>query len=179
MMNSMGKVVLGLALILLLGPVRDGTAGKDGRRVAAARPVAPKRIAEADIIMFISPPNTTTATKRLAVEFRTGRQIIVPGTTDIDGKTFRLGIKGSAEASEGSDKSSNGFGCDQEPGQTFIIVGHHVFDLEEAPGRDPKLAAVNSRWVSRPCIEFTALGALPKNIDEAHSGTLLLVPPLR
>ena len=174
MTNSVRIVALWLAACPFFGEIRGGTApARD-----LVKPDTKKTMAEADIILYISPPNNTTETKRLDVKFLTGRRLIVHGTADIDGKTFRYGIKVSREVDEGSDKSESGFGVDQRPGETFVVVGHYYFDLEEMSGAHPKAAPLTARWIGRPCIDFTNLSALPANIDEIHSSVQHSIPSL-
>ncbi len=178
MMNIMRIVAFWLAACSLFGPVGGGTAAKVGRRDGLAQPAVKKTIAEADIILYISPPNNTTETKRLEPKFFTGRRLIVGGMADIDGKTFRYGIKGSREAGEGSNRNESGFGINQKPGETFVIVGHCVFDLVELPGANPKTVHLTSRWISRGYIGFAVSNVLPDRIDEANSGTPQAIPPI-
>ncbi len=178
MMNCVRIVVLWLAAWPPLGPVGGSTSSKVAPAPGLARPNVKKTMAEADIILYISPPNNTTETKRLELKFFMGRRLIVDGMANIDGKTFRYGIKESREAQEGANKDESGFGFDQKPGETVVIVGHCVFDLQETPGANPKAAHLTSQWVSRGCNEFTLSNALPDHIDEANSDVPQPVPPI-
>lgn len=104
----------------------------------------------------------------------TGQEILVDGDADIDGKTFRFGIRGSHETRKHSGQDQ--IQIEIRPGSTRLIVGHYRFIQKElsVPGNLAARPAV--QWVGT-LSGYSVLDAAPDQIDDANSGPAQVIPP--
>ena len=134
--------------------------------------------AEADIIDYISPPNTTAGPIQLETPALHQRTLIVDGSMPINGKVFRFGIKGSCAIDAGSSDNEARFATKQPPGSLFIIKRHYRFCLETTPEPNPNVPRWSTRWVGYSSAS-EAVSTLPAAIDEAGSASPRLVAAAR